>query len=151
MYNMLTLAPSVHTEWNKGAFALKPLPERRSTEREKSSIRVQFFRQPYYDDQTSGKLKLTDEPKLADATFSGGAKMLWNRWRIESGRLVDDGEVKIQTGHVFTIKTTDPQGLPLPSQDLLESCTPLQFWWTRTYEGCRSLAHYVAFLDRDCG
>lgn len=122
---MLTLTPTVHGQWNRGTFALKPLPEETDDERSGHCMRVQFYWQPHYD-KTMRKVKLSEAPKAVDASFSGAARMSWYKWRIERGRPVDDGEVKIQTGHTFTFKTADPQELPLPSRDLLEMQSILQ-------------------------
>ena len=124
-HNMLTLLPTVHTDWNRGAFALKPLPAIGTAEVEGFAVRVQLFWQPYYN-KTSGNLKLTEQPDLAQKDRSGEVKIFRNKYRIESGRPVPDEYVVIETGHVFEFTTPDPNKLRLPNRHLLEMQWMLQ-------------------------
>jgi len=107
-FNLTCLAPHAHDVWSGGDFALKPL-ELSSDNRE---LTVQFFWQVRNKYELESRIDLLAEPASSKGLDHGAFNML---------AYEHDGSIhKIRSGDVFTLRTTDPKNLPLPSKELLE-------------------------------
>jgi hypothetical protein len=105
--NLISLNPLVHSLWNRGAFALKPI----SVSDDNSTLTVQFFWQAEYEQIKSTMNLHTIPPSTRDLDRFGDS-------RITNYRLPEDRSIK--SGDLFVIKTDDPNARPLPSTSLLE-------------------------------
>ncbi|KAG4439054.1 hypothetical protein IFR05_005445 [Cadophora sp. M221] len=114
--NRITLSKIAHSQWNRGAFALKPI----SISEDNTTLKVQFFWQKKQPDIPAAMSLLTiplsteglDENEGA---FDYGEAILARRSGL------------IKSGDIFDLKTDDPIKKPLPSFKLLE----LQWFLTR--------------------
>ena len=115
-FNLISLAPSVHDQWSRGLFALKPL----KLSHDKKELTVQFFW------QVPGNYEAEDEiDLLTTPTSSKDLDILPNGCILH--RVGNDGSVsRIQSGQTLTFTTKDPKNLPLPSLELLEMQWVLQ-------------------------
>lgn len=104
----------VHSSWQTGVFALKPHPAHEILEEESQpfQLRVEFHWLPYLKEKT--QMELGKYP-LDCCTVPDVGKPPY-QW------LIIDGETgqKIETGHVITFTTPDPEVKPLPSRGLLQ-------------------------------
>ncbi|KAE8453349.1 hypothetical protein EG329_011417 [Mollisiaceae sp. DMI_Dod_QoI] len=104
VYNLISLAPTVHALWGRGLFALKPISE----SDDKKTLIVQFF----WQEKQKGLL-----PKISPTTIpisTQGLEQTAGVW------LFDKNGKKIQSGDCFELQTDDPIQKPLPSFELLE-------------------------------
>jgi len=108
--NRITLSKMAHGQWNRGAFALKPI----SMSDENTTLKVQFFWQKKQPDiqATMSLLTIplsTEDLNQNEGAFDHGQTRLFNR----------EGK-PIKSGDIFDLKTSDPIKKPLPSFKLLE-------------------------------
>lgn len=108
--NRITLSRIAHVQWNRGAFALKPI----SISDENTTLKVQFFWQKKQPDIQATMSLLTMPLSTADLNQNVGA--------FDSGqtRLFDKEGKPIKSGDIYDLKTDDPINRPLPSFKLLE-------------------------------
>ena len=98
------MAPTLHTIWGRGLFALKPISE----SDDKKTLTVQFL----WQQQQKGRfpsMSLTTTPISTE-----GLKQSAGVW------LFDKNGKKIQSGDFFELQTDDPIQKPLPNFELLE-------------------------------
>jgi hypothetical protein len=108
-FNLICLTPDAHDMWNNGQFALKPL----ELLNDNTELTVKFFWQVLNKYEPESRIDLLTEPASSKGLSEGAG-----RWLTY---LDSDGSVHpIQSGQVFTFKTTDTKTLPLPSMELLE-------------------------------
>jgi hypothetical protein len=107
VYNLISLAPTVHAIWGRGLFALKPISE----SDDKKTLTVQFLWQEKQEKQKGlfPRMSLTTTP-----ISTKGLEKTTGVW------LFDKNGKKIQSGHFFELQTDDPIQKPLPSFELLE-------------------------------
>ncbi|TAQ91193.1 hypothetical protein B7494_g486 [Chlorociboria aeruginascens] len=109
IYNLISLAPTVHALWGRGLFALKPIFE----SDDKKTLIVQFFWQKKQGGLLP-RMSLTTKPTstqdLEQITGAHGGH-IW---------LCDKNNKRIQSGDYFELQTDDPIQKPLPSFELLE-------------------------------
>jgi hypothetical protein len=115
--NLITLSKVAHIQWNRGAFALKPI----SVDDNNTTLKVQFFWQKKQNDTQATMSLLTTPFSTKDldrneGAFDYGNTMLYN----------NRGE-RIKSGDFIELKTDDAAERPLPSFMLLE----LQWFLTR--------------------
>ena len=115
--NLITLSKVAHIQWNRGAFALKPI----SVDDNNTTLKVQFFWQKKQNDTQATMSLLTTPFSTKDldrneGAFDYGNTMLYN----------DRGE-RIKSGDFIELKTDDAAERPLPNFILLE----LQWFLTR--------------------
>jgi hypothetical protein len=115
VYNLITLSPTAHTYWNRGAFALKPI----SVNEDKTTLKVQFFWQKKQNTQATMSL-LTTPFSTEDLDLNEGAFDHGVTW-------LSDYNKRIKSGDIFELKTDDVRTRPLPSFQLLE----MQWFLTR--------------------
>jgi len=130
VYNLISLAPTVHAIWGRGLFALKPISE----SDDKKTLTVQFF----WQEKQKGPL-----PKMSLTTTpisTQGLEQTAGVW------LFDKNGKKIQSGDCFELQTDDPIQKPLPSFELLE----LQ-WFLQRIQGMAGAVDigWEAWLDTD--
>jgi hypothetical protein len=104
VYNLISLAPTVHAIWGRGLFALKPISE----SDDKKTLIVQFF----WQEKQKGPL-----PKMSLTTTpisTQGLEQTAGVW------LFDKNKKQIRSGDCFELQTDDPIQKPLPSFELLE-------------------------------
>jgi hypothetical protein len=104
VYNLISLAPTVHAIWGKGLFALKPISE----SNDKKTLIVQFLWQ---------EKQIGHFPKISPTTpptSTEGLEQTAGIW------LFDKNGKKIRSGDYFELCTDDPIRKPLPSFELLE-------------------------------
>jgi hypothetical protein len=104
VYNLISLAPTVHAIWGRGLFALKPISE----SDDKKTLTVQFLWQEKQEGHFP-KIDLTTTP-----ISTKGLEQTAGVW------LFDKNGKKIQSGDYFELQTDDPIQKPLPSFELLE-------------------------------
>jgi hypothetical protein len=104
VYNLISLAPTVHAIWGRGLFALKPISE----SDDKKTLIVQFLWQEKQEIHFP-KINLTTTPISTE-----GLEQTVGIW------LFDKNGKKIQSGDCFELQTDDPIQKPLPSFELLE-------------------------------
>jgi len=115
-FNLLFLSRDAHDMWNRGLFALKPL----NLSPNQKELTVQIFLQPPGKYEAGDRIDLLTKP-----TSTKGLAVVGDGFDLH--RLQDDGSsVRICSGDVFTITTTDPEKMPLPSVELLEMQWHLQ-------------------------
>jgi HNH endonuclease len=104
VYNLISLAPTVHAIWGQGLFALKPISE----SEDKKTLILQFF---WQENQKAPlpKMSLTTTP-----ISTQGLQQTAGVW------LFDKNGNKIQTGDYFKLHTDDPVQKPLPNFEILE-------------------------------
>lgn len=108
---LMTLSKEAHSQWNRGAFALKPVAS------DPTTLTVQFYWQSKGNDVTENMSLLTrpiptyDLKENTTAT-SHGISRLFDMREEESRQIV--------SGDTFILKTDDPINRPLPSYRLLE-------------------------------
>lgn len=103
VYNLISLAPTVHAIWGRGLFALKPV----SKSADNKTLKVRFFWQE----------KQGHFPKIDLTTTPISTKCLEQTAGVW---LFDKNGKKIQSGDDFELQTDDPEQKPLPSFELLE-------------------------------
>jgi hypothetical protein len=110
VHNLITLSPSAHVYWNRGAFALKPI----SMSDDNTTLKVQFFWQKKQKDTQATMSLLTTPFPTEDLDCNEGA--------FDTGivRLFNCRDKRIQSGDFFELKTDDAIARPLPSFKLLE-------------------------------
>src|ERR1700709_2011546 len=107
--NRITLSKIAHVQWNRGAFALKPI----SISDENTTLKVQFFWQKKQPDIQATMSLLTIPLSTEDLNQNKGAF-------DDPARLFDKEGKQVKSGQIFELKTTDPIQKPLPSFTLLE-------------------------------
>jgi hypothetical protein len=121
VYNLISLAPTVHAIWWRGLFALKPISE----SDDKKTLKVQFF----WQEKQMGlipRISLTATPNSTE-----GLDQTAGVW------LFDKNGKKIQSGDCFELQTDNPTSKPLPSFELLE----LQ-WFLHRIQGMAGAAQF---------
>lgn len=108
--NRITLSKIAHVQWNRGAFALKPI----SISDENTILKVQFFWQKKQPDIQATISLLTIPLSTEDLNQNEGA------FDYGQTRLFDREGKHIISGDIFELKTDDPIKKPLPSFKLLE-------------------------------
>lgn len=117
--NMLALAPALHTYWDQPICAFRPI----SVNEDKTSMDVAFHWLPLPDKSIHcrDRLPLDEHPYPGHPTgfrdSPGDNIFLFDM----------NTKLVISSGHIFTIKTDDPEKRPLPSFELLE----MQWYLTR--------------------
>jgi len=108
-YNMICLRDDIHSMWEKGIFALRPI----SLSPDQKQLHLQFYWQPK---QTHGP---NDFVEVAKAPLSSKdlTEVAGNELSYKDNNQV---WVSIKSGYLFTMTTCDPERLPLPSFELLE-------------------------------
>ncbi len=104
--NILCLDITMHTLWNSGLFALKPV----SISDDQKELTLEFFWQRKTAVEMNGKIDLSYKPvstRYLDCDNEG------NRWYRNSGEL-------IKSGDIITMRTDDVDLRPLPSIKILE-------------------------------
>jgi HNH endonuclease len=104
IYNLITLASYVHSAWNRGAFALKPV----FVSNDNTTLTVQFFWQKPLEGTRVASL-LTRPPSTEGLTDSDGLQF---RHKVR--------DTLLRSGEIFELHTDDPISKPLPSFKLLE-------------------------------
>jgi hypothetical protein len=104
IYNLISLAPTVHAIWGRGLFALKPISE----SDDKKTLVVQLL----WQEKQEGHF-----PKMDLTTIPISTKSLEQTAGVW---LFDKNGKKIQSGDCFELQTDDPIQKPLPSFELLE-------------------------------
>jgi hypothetical protein len=117
VYNLISLTPTAHNDWDQGAFALKPI----SMSDDKTTLKVQFFWQKKQKDTQAAMSLLTTPFSTKDLDQNEGA---FNNGIV---RLFNCRDKRIQSGDFFELKTDDVIARPLPSFKLLE----MQWFLTR--------------------
>jgi hypothetical protein len=130
VYNLISLAPTVHAIWGRGLFALKPISE----SDDKKTLIVQFF----WQEKQKGPL-----PKMSLTTTpisTQGLEQTAGVW------LFDKNKKQIRSGDCFELQTDDPIQKPLPSFELLE----LQ-WFLQRIQGMAGVVDvgWESWLDTD--
>ncbi|KAH6674439.1 hypothetical protein B0J14DRAFT_700116 [Halenospora varia] len=107
--NLITLSKVAHGQWNRGAFALKPI----SVCNNNTTLKVQFFWQKKQNDTRAAMSLLTTPLSTEDLDCNEGA--------FDYGdTILHYHETRIKSGQIFELKTDDPIKKPLPSFKLLE-------------------------------
>ncbi|KAH8655136.1 hypothetical protein BGZ60DRAFT_495817 [Tricladium varicosporioides] len=107
--NLITLSKVAHGQWNRGAFALKPI----SVSDNNTTLKVQFFWQKKQNNTRAAMSLLTTPFSTEDLDCNEGA--------FDYGdTILHYHDTKIKSGQVFELKTDDPIKKPLPSFRLLE-------------------------------
>jgi hypothetical protein len=110
--NLITMSPTCHRWWNSARFALRPI----SYNEEGHILNIEFWWLADYDRKMrKDKLPLSTRPE--DVALDGlevnrgpGPVLLYH---VEKQRL-------LRSGDIITLRTSDPENLPLPSIELLE-------------------------------
>jgi hypothetical protein len=111
VYNLITLSPTAHRYWNRGAFALKPI----SMSDDNTTLKVQFFWQKKQKDTQATMSLLTSPLSTKDLNCNEGA------FDYGISQLFDLRRQKlIKSGEFFELKTDNAIERPLPSFQLLE-------------------------------
>lgn len=107
--NLLCLNPNLHVLWTAGYFALKPLMQ----SEDGTQLYVEWHWLPRVRHGPHDHVPLaTPQPSTEGLTGSGGVREI-----IVSTY----GSINhIRLGQVFTIRTTDPETMPLPNFALLD-------------------------------
>ncbi|KAK8055479.1 hypothetical protein PG993_000706 [Apiospora rasikravindrae] len=116
--NILPLDKSTHFLWNQCHLAIRPIPSR-SPDDEGKRLEIQFLRLSQDDPMFRGSI-IDIRDQLQDE--AGGIL-------CDSTRRHDTDEkppIRIQTGDVYLLETTDPDKYPLPSFELLNIAYHLQ-------------------------
>jgi hypothetical protein len=111
--NMITLAPTVHDLWNRGAFALKPI----SMSDDKTTLTIQFFWQAQYEQNKSPVDLLNIPPSTRDLEYSTPSHDHLTYIETFSHPL---GIHLIKSSDQFVMTTDDVEARPLPSFALLQ-------------------------------
>ncbi|KAF7946224.1 hypothetical protein EAE96_009226 [Botrytis aclada] len=108
--NRIILSKTAHVQWNRGAFALKPI----SISGENTVLKVQFFWQKKQTDIRPTMNLMTTPTSTENLDHNEGA--------FDHGytTLYCPGGKAIKSGQIFELKTSDPIKQPLPSFKLLE-------------------------------
>jgi hypothetical protein len=112
VYNLISLTPTAHNDWDQGAFALKPI----SMSDDNTTLKVQFFWQKKQKDTQATMSLLTTPFSTKDLDHNEGAF-------VGNARLTDSCGLQpryIKSGDIFELKTDDAIARPLPSFKLLE-------------------------------
>jgi hypothetical protein len=118
--NMITLSRDIHADWNHGNFALKPI----SLSSDHKTLQLAVFIQEILLRQENANLQ-TDPIALDLCTDPPSTEGLcsFHPTRDEELTCIPKhlgGELgKVRTGDIITLKTSDPERLPLPDWDLL--------------------------------
>jgi len=123
-HNMLCLAAHMHSHWNDGIFALKPLPASITNEDEmqERAMRIQFFWQPLYEHQ---RVSLSTKPLVSEGLLAtGGVTAGWYTFNDNGDQIT--AHATIRSGDIFRVTTSDPEKHPLPSRALLDMQWVLQ-------------------------
>ncbi|EPE24892.1 hypothetical protein GLAREA_11473 [Glarea lozoyensis ATCC 20868] len=135
VYNLISLAPTVHEIWGQGLFALKPI----SMSEDQKTLKVQFF----WQERQKGPL-----PRMSLTTTPISTEGLQQTTGAHGGHtwLFDKNGKKIQSGDCFTLQTDNPIQKPLPNFELLE----LQ-WFLHRIRGMAGAAEveWDHWLDTD--
>jgi hypothetical protein len=108
--NRITLSKIAHVQWNRGAFALKPI----FVSDKNTTLKVQFFWQKKQPDIQTTMSLLTIPLSTGVLNQNEGA------FDYGQTRLFDKEGKPIKSGDIFDLKTDDPIKKPLPSFKLLE-------------------------------
>lgn len=103
--------PEVYDLHRKGYFGLKPL----SLTRDKKRLQVQFFwlGQPRFNNNGEVLAAFSVPPPKLGRLFTTSAGPF-------NSKLLDKGKKRIESGRIYTFKSTDPVSRPLPSMEFLE-------------------------------
>jgi HNH endonuclease len=137
VYNLITLSATAHRDWNRGAFALKPI----SVYDNNTTLEVQFFWQKKQKDTQSTMSLLTTPFSTKDLDRNEGA------FDTDTGkvRLLDGRDKIIKSGDFFELKTDNAIERPLPSFKLLE----MQWFLQRVIGMAGAAGPYEDWLDED--
>jgi hypothetical protein len=120
VYNFITLSPTAHRYWNRGAFALKPI----SVDDNNTTLKVQFFWQNRQNNTQATMSLLTTPPSTENLDRNIGA---YNFGTIMLPNFCGPQPCYIKSGDFFELKTDNAEARPLPSFKLLE----MQWFLTR--------------------
>lgn len=109
--NLLTLRSDCHTVWAKGMFALEPIEADDEAEDASRVLRVKFHWLPRIEDRCFLPINTKPGDVCNKKTYEGPKP-----YQI----MIADTAAQIETGHVLTLRTSDPIKLPLPSRELLQ-------------------------------
>ncbi|RDW81576.1 uncharacterized protein DSM5745_05133 [Aspergillus mulundensis] len=109
LHNLICMSPHLQRAWAEGRFALRPL--RLSDDR--TAMELEFHWLPVMGHRYDADIAIT-APTLSTRGLDEVDNFFF--YKPTGGRT---GE-KVMSGAIFTIRTPDPQRLPLPSFDLLE-------------------------------
>ncbi|TGO42522.1 hypothetical protein BHYA_0007g00210 [Botrytis hyacinthi] len=108
--NRITLSKAAYAQWNRGAFALKPI----SVSDENTTLKVQIFWQKKQTDIRSTMTLMTTPISTENLDHNEDA------FDYGYTTLYYPGPKAINSGQIFEFKTRDPIKQPLPSFKLLE-------------------------------
>ncbi|KAL1966279.1 hypothetical protein VTN77DRAFT_4632 [Rasamsonia byssochlamydoides] len=117
---MISLDKHPHALWGAGRFALRPI----EISADRKALKVEFHWQSKPSHETE-EIDLLTEPATSRGLYDYGGRGL----PIPTGTYKANGEPEyrsIASGDVFSLTTTDPDKLPLPSWPLLEMQWHLQ-------------------------
>ncbi|KAE8339790.1 hypothetical protein BDV24DRAFT_72740 [Aspergillus arachidicola] len=112
--NLICLSSDLHQAWTDGRFSLRPL----EYNAENTELKFQFYYQPAPNHSLDDRISLLTRPE-SSRDLDGLYKNQHGLFRLT---IVDDnGQVlRVRSGQEFTLKTSDPVNLPLPSKQLME-------------------------------
>ena len=116
-FKLICLRADIHSLWNKGFFALKPL----ELSNDRKKLTVQFFWQPQYNHRLADCIDLLKEPASSKGLNEvKRLEILPNGTRTEKPYYLSTHQGQIQSEDIFCLTTDDPEIRPLPSWHLLE-------------------------------
>ena len=108
-FNRICINTHIHRMWGSGLFALRPL----EYNKDRSELEVEWYWQPDNGHKKDDLVKLTKSPLSSRDLYE-----------VEDDFLVikspSGSFVPVKSGQRFTLKTSDPENLPLPSKKLLD-------------------------------
>lgn len=111
-FNLICLNKDIHSMWNDGFLAFRPL----GYHDEMRKLDIQVFWQPNQGHRLNDRIPITKK-----AISSGGLARTSRFDGVLTRRIaVGDEAEYVRSGHIFTLSTHDPIDHPLPSKELLE-------------------------------
>jgi hypothetical protein len=143
---MLSLSHDLHGLWSQAGFTLRPV----APPRDDKELDVQLFWQTYFPADTWYEpTDLLQKPltaaryfcQRADAPSAIQYRLRYTNKRNNGG--LPKGE-RIISGQMFTLTTSDPKEMPLPSFELLE-----MQWYLQRVAAMNGVADFPDDLDLD--
>ncbi|GAD97072.1 conserved hypothetical protein [Paecilomyces variotii No. 5] len=116
-FNMMCLRKDLHTMWTNGTFALRPV----SLSEDRKELLVKFYWQPFYSHLLRNEIDLLQAPLTSRGLDKGRNIQGYAELIVQTAsQTVAPQLSRVVSGAVFSLRTSDPERLPLPSIELLE-------------------------------